>query len=178
MARFIREITISHVDTCLPCYVQDHCNGPTELLVGVYVDGNTLVQTVVESLSQELNGADKIPAGITEAQINAAILEELPAGTMGDAFDSSLEAADDDDGEGPQAWFHVTWNLSRAEQRKQRAEEREQARMSAIYRRRDRVRENARAAAFAEWTAAGASTLEANLAGYRAADAASLAFNV
>lgn len=100
---------IIHVDTCLPCYVLDHCNGDNEALVGVPVDRATRHWQLRESLEREIfDYCDKIPADKDE-ELKAAIAELFAGVHPLSTFDSSLEPAADDWEESCMAWFRVTW---------------------------------------------------------------------
>lgn len=104
------EFNITHVDTCLPCYVLDHCNGDNEQLFGVMVDGTTRIYHIREYLNNEiLIAGDKLPEWITETMINEAI-DELTKGVHHlSKFDKSLEVSDYEMGESCYAWFRATW---------------------------------------------------------------------
>lgn len=105
--------TIRHVDTCLPCYVLDHCNGETESLVGVPVDGATTYAELREALESEIRWSVDRPEGIATADLRAA-LDDLFANVSNpqEPFDSSLEMPDEEDGaaDSSLAWFRVSWD--------------------------------------------------------------------
>lgn len=104
-------LKITHVDTCLSCFVLDHCNGDNEALFGVYVDSSSRMYSVKERLMEEiLNMGDKIPDEISNYQVAAAIAECFAGVHPFKAFDSSLERASGEDcGEACQAWFRLDW---------------------------------------------------------------------
>lgn len=113
-------LTIRHVDTCLSCYVPDHCNGETETLVGVPVDGSTTYADLFEGLENEIRWNVDQPEGLTSEDLRAA-LDDLFANVsdMSKPFDSSLEqpeASEDDGGVGETcfAWFRMSWGDSDA----------------------------------------------------------------
>ena len=98
----------SHVDTCLPCYVLDHCNGEDEMLVGVPVDRSTRHWQLRRDLEAEVFAyGDEIPEAVTDAQVSAAIAECFAGAHPLGTFNSSLGAGDDD--EPCYAWFRFTW---------------------------------------------------------------------
>jgi hypothetical protein len=104
--------SFSHVDTCLPDYVLDHCNGDDECLLGVYVDGNTTYEQLKAGLREELDSSDwGIPDEAWDA-VDVA-LEDLfrPVDSMSTAFDNRLETRSDDDCGLPScyAWFRLSW---------------------------------------------------------------------
>jgi hypothetical protein len=109
-------LNISHIDTCLSCYLTDHHNRDGEYLIGIPVNGATTVGEIAAELESEISGAYDVgfPDSITDEVIAAAILEELPADTHETLFDVSLETDDsletEEDGDVPQAWFLVTWD--------------------------------------------------------------------
>lgn len=105
-------VSCRHVDTCLPCYVQDHCNGDDECLLGVPVTGSDRVWHVRQCLEFDAmrGGADSFPDDMSDAAILAAIADAWRGAHPLKAFDSSLERATDDDmGESCYAWFRFTW---------------------------------------------------------------------
>lgn len=106
-------VDVTHVDTCLSCYVQDHCNGSDELLLGVTVDGNTTYQQVRDALLDEWRTyGDKAPDEVTDELFEAAVDEQFSTADANAVFDKSLEVPDEDaeqDGESCMAWFRVTW---------------------------------------------------------------------
>lgn len=113
-------LTIRHVDTCLSCYVLDHCNGETETLVGVPVTCETSFSDLREGLESEIRWTAQQPEGVTVADLHAA-LDDLFANVsdMSKSFDSSLEqpeAYEDDGGVGETcfAWFRMSWGDSDA----------------------------------------------------------------
>lgn len=105
-----RNLTVCHIDTCHPCYLQDHHQRAGEHLIGVSVDGTTTYATLLEELTAEMNGTDGLPDDVTEEDVTRAVEEMAEDVTdRSEAFDSFLEEDEEDDGEGPQAWFLVTW---------------------------------------------------------------------
>lgn len=107
-------LTIRHVDTCLSCFVLDHCNGETEALVGVSVDGETTYSDLRESLLDEVNwNCDKLPTRYTPKDVAAAVADLFEfVSDMEMQFDSSLampDREDDFDGESCFAWFRLSW---------------------------------------------------------------------
>lgn len=103
-------LNVFHVDTCLPCFVQDHCNGETEALFGVPVDAASRNYMVRDELKKEIrNCGEKLPEAITESQVNAAVNDLFSRVNMLRPFDSSLEPFTDEHAESCYAWFRLTW---------------------------------------------------------------------
>jgi hypothetical protein len=100
-----------NVDTCLSCYVLDHCNGEDEMLVGVPVDRSTRYYQLKLELESEVAAyGDKLPDEIPERQVRDAIGECFAGAHPLATFDSSLDsAAAYEDGESVYAWFRFTW---------------------------------------------------------------------
>lgn len=101
---------VSHIDTCLSCYVQDHCNGENEELFGVAVDGSMRVHHVKAALISEVHATvNKMPDG---ANYEAAIIEAFSGVHPFKTFDSSLEPASAyEDGESVYAYFRFSWDI-------------------------------------------------------------------
>ena len=107
-----RAVTLYHVDTCLPCYVLDHCNGETEELVGVYVDASTRNHEVSAALLEELaTNCDKLAEAGLESAARDAVAEAFeglhPLACFGRMLPSRAECAEAE--EAPQAWFRFSW---------------------------------------------------------------------
>jgi hypothetical protein len=109
-----------HIDTCLPGYLRDHHNRDGELLLGVYVDGNSTVKDVLSDLVNEFRDIaydmGESRAGYDHDKAKAALmrLTDENADRAAKLFDSSLEIPDghpDDIGESCQAWFLLTWEV-------------------------------------------------------------------
>ncbi len=97
-------ITVTHIDTCLPCYLTDHHGRDNECLIGVAIDGSTTYAQVLDYLLDELNayGPD------WEEDCELAIREQFSTvPDMGAPFDASLETIgeDEDLGDMVQAYF-------------------------------------------------------------------------
>jgi hypothetical protein len=113
------EFSISHIDTCLSCYLQDHHHRDGELLLGVYVDGNTTIGDILRDLESEFNQMfleDGERGGFNGDKASAAIakLKEDNKDRLDTIFDSKLETPSEDDedmGESCQAWFLIHWNV-------------------------------------------------------------------
>jgi len=75
------DYSLTHVDTCLSCYVQDHCNGDNELLLGVPVDRNTRAWQLRAALLDGLfhPRTDATGKMIREAQKSGRLRKDLPA---------------------------------------------------------------------------------------------------
>lgn len=107
---------ISYVDTCLPCYLTDHHDRDGEFLIGVRVDGGTKWSYVTDAIKQEWDGAEisDVEGEAANAALDAAfkrahaefVTRLLPNAT----FDNTLDPpSEDDDAEGPQAYFVVEY---------------------------------------------------------------------
>jgi hypothetical protein len=112
-----------HIDTCLSCYLNDHHNREGELLLGVFVDGNSTVRDVLDGLKDEFRQfaydlrADSLGYDHDKA---AEALDRLIAENeevWDKLFDSSLEYHSEDEfGEDyVQAWFLLTWDIPEEE---------------------------------------------------------------
>ena len=118
--RPIPEMVCQHIDTCLACYLNDHHNREGELLIGVFVDGNSTNGGVLRELLLELqtacasiDPADLPGFDYDSAKVAAKYL--FSHFSPNELFDSSLEIDEDADpdeiepGEMAQAWFLFTW---------------------------------------------------------------------
>ena len=115
--------SVRHVDTCLSCYVTDWCNGESETLLGVDVNGDTTYAEVRDGLLDALHTAnlwERVSQGESDA-LYAAIGSEIAdqfstVKDMAAPFDASLDVAsrDDEDGHGESccAWFRISWERS------------------------------------------------------------------
>jgi hypothetical protein len=114
------KFAVTHIDTCLPCYLNDHHNRDGELLLGVFVDGNATVGAVLDDLLDEYRqigyemGENRMGfdycAGLKA--IEAEIAEN--SDNRGKLFDSSLEYHSEDEfsGDYVQAWFLIHWDIA------------------------------------------------------------------
>lgn len=98
-------IDISHIDTCLSCYLQDHHNRAGELLLGVPVDGTTTMGDVLQGIRDEYNQSNGIEdqsgefiVGQDEA-FEVAHIELHQGVNMDEAFDDGLESPPNEDEE-------------------------------------------------------------------------------
>lgn len=109
-----------HIDTCLPCYLNDHHNRDGELLLGVYVDGESTVKDVLDDLRSEFDqigwdlAHDRL--GYDHDAASAALdrLIEETKDVWARDFDLSLPVPDEhpyDIDEWCQAWFLLTWDV-------------------------------------------------------------------
>lgn len=101
-------LSIQHIDTCMPAYVQYHCNGEGELLVGVPVDRSTRYWQLLEDITEQLHNAEKLPQSITQPMVDAAVAELRNRVHPLRCFDPSLDKASED-AEFCYAWFRATW---------------------------------------------------------------------
>lgn len=104
-------LTIRHVDTCLPSFVLDHCNGETEALVGVPVYGSTTYASLRDDLRIDAYECVDLPPDVTRQDISGAIDDLFSdVSDMSKLFDPSLDpATDDEQDEHCYAWFLVSW---------------------------------------------------------------------
>ena len=113
-------VSVSHIDTCLACYLQDHHNRGGEILIGVAVDGATTQAQVKTELLDEIARYDwpEDADHITDDMVNAAI-DEAFSGVADTAavFDSSLEVneSDNDWSDPVQAWFLITYDSAESD---------------------------------------------------------------
>ncbi len=97
---------ITYQDTCLSCYVPDH------RWIGVYVTNEDTIEDVIGSIEStwaEDGYHDGEP--VTDEQIDAfdaAIMRMRRERVLSLCWDETLPP-EDPDGEGPQAWFTVTF---------------------------------------------------------------------
>lgn len=105
-------LCVTHIDTCLPCYLNDHYNRDGEVLIGIGVYGpSTTNAEVKDNLITEATLCEAIPGHFTEDAIIAAINEEFGgAADVDEPWDDMLELLDEGD-EPPQAWFLFQWDL-------------------------------------------------------------------
>ena len=101
--------TVIHVDTCLPCYLQDHHNREGERLLAAPVDGGTRTWLVKESLRDEINAAD-LPTAEHYTAARAALATLFAGAHPFAVFDPYLDKASDDDrAEAVYAYFVLRW---------------------------------------------------------------------
>lgn len=111
-------VSLQHIDTCLPCYLQDHHNRDGELLLGVYVDKGTRLYSVKDELNSEISQLWRDDMPDSEEFSNAvdrAVNEAFAGCNMLKCFDKSLESRTNCEDLGGdeyvQAWFLLTWEL-------------------------------------------------------------------
>lgn len=105
-------VSIRHVDTCLSCYVLDHCNGERETLLGVPVNNGTTYEDVFLAVAAEWNEADlfgreDVPGA--EAFMEALLELFTPVTKLNTLWEPSLEVSGEDDCETCFSWFRVSW---------------------------------------------------------------------
>lgn len=110
-----------HINTCLPCYLNDHHNREGELLLGVFVDGNATESDVLWEVIRELQEVrgdireeSALPGfdyDAAKASVKTLFLLRGGAFDLSDKFDSTLDTSADvsDDADPVQAWFLFTW---------------------------------------------------------------------
>lgn len=117
------KFAVTHIDTCLSSYLNDHHNRDGELLLGVFVDGNATVGDVLDAVRDEYR---QIAYDMGENRLGFDYDEGLKAieamiADNGDnrdkLFDASLDVMGpyDDCGESCQAWFLVHWDVPEEE---------------------------------------------------------------
>ena len=100
---------IDHIDTCLPCYLLDHCNGDKEQLLCVAVDSTMRMYQTRDDLIREIEcNGDKIPDGRDSEAIAAARALFASVHPL-KVFDAGTGRADDDSGESCYACFRLSW---------------------------------------------------------------------
>jgi hypothetical protein len=106
-------VSIRHVDTCLSCYVLDHCNGEHELLIGVHVDSASTIADVKAAVLDEWRAGDDygLSDPPSEAEFAEAVNEAFASADPAALFDSRLDPREeaDDCSESCQAWFRLSW---------------------------------------------------------------------
>lgn len=111
---------VSHIDTCLSCYLYDHHNRDGELLLGVFVDADSTVGEVLDALADEYHqigwemGESRLGFDYEAGEAAIAALKVENADRLERIFDSSLERVpedEDDIGEACQAWFLIHWDV-------------------------------------------------------------------
>ena len=128
--RAIREesgenFVLTHIDTCLSCYLQDHHNRDGELLLGVFIDGSATIGDVLDGLADEYRqigwelGEDRLGFDYDKGQAAIDNLRQSAeeSGLLSKPFDSSIDVLDPETEEErdlvdwPQAWFLIHWEV-------------------------------------------------------------------
>lgn len=110
-----------HINTCPPCYLNDHHNRDGELLIGVFVDGNATESDVLWEVIRELQEVrgdireeSALPGfdyDAAKASVKTLFLLRGGAFDLTDTFDATLVEPDhENDPEPVQAWFLFTWD--------------------------------------------------------------------
>ncbi len=115
-----------HIDTCLPCYLRDHHNRDGELLLGVPVAGEYLIEDVLDALEDEFHqiawqlGENRKGYDHDEAQKALQHLRDENEERLGRVFDRALETSEQLEEAGCeewcQAWFLLTWDVPEEEE--------------------------------------------------------------
>jgi hypothetical protein len=110
-------VSVRHVDTCLPCYVLDHCNGDDECLLGVPVSRADRVHHVKAALISEARQTfDTFPDDLPESAIESAIVEAWEGAHPLKAWDRSLDRdTGAEDGESVYSYFRFSWTREEPE---------------------------------------------------------------
>ena len=116
----------AHIDTCLSCSLRDHHNRDGELLLGVPVAGEYLIEDVLDALEDEFHqiawqlGEDRKGYDHDEAQKALQRLRDENEDRLGRVFDLSLETTEQLEEAGceewAQAWFLLTWDVPEEEE--------------------------------------------------------------
>lgn len=110
------QCSISHIDTCLACYLTDHHNREGELLIGCAVSNETNIASLADDILHEISCCDEPSSeDVTDNMLRAAICDMLHSE---DAFrdetiwDAKLPPAPDPDDSDYtlQAWFVLSWS--------------------------------------------------------------------
>ena len=110
------QVSCTHVETCLGCYLTDHHNREGELLLGIVPRSQTEDEAVEELLEEALSSYGEVPAIVTEDMLKAAFEEALEDVDLR-WIDSNGERQDKPPSEDeeefslelPKAWFVLTW---------------------------------------------------------------------
>lgn len=104
-------LSVRHVDTCLPDYVSDHCNGDSEWLCGIPVDHTTRNGDVFRAVLDECRSyGDKLPDAITAHDVRRAVEYEFDGLDKRAAFKSRPDKPQGDGyGDSVYAWFRFSW---------------------------------------------------------------------
>jgi hypothetical protein len=107
-------VTVSHVDTCLSDYLQDHHNREGECLIGIPVDGDATYGAVFKGLVEAACGDERIAEDVTDEKVVEAIIECFKGIDLTKLFDPTLDVIEEPNyglmnPESVQAWFLVQW---------------------------------------------------------------------
>lgn len=86
---------LRHVDTCLPCYLQDHHNRDGETLFSAAIDGNTTFAMVHDMVLAEFD-AREMPDGFDYYSASLTIAKYFERYDRDAFFDGSLDVPDPD----------------------------------------------------------------------------------
>lgn len=108
-------VSCTHKDTCLGCYLTDHHNRDGELLLGIYPHSQT-DEEAAQELWEELNSCDwDLPEDLTDEAIKMAFSEAVEGvdfryidGRTGNRTEA--DPGEENDGEAAQVWFVLTWH--------------------------------------------------------------------
>lgn len=113
-------VTLTHIDTCLPCFLTDHHNRDGECLLGVHVDGRSKMRDVHTAVLDEWRQTDdRVPLEVTGDKFVAALdaafagidPDRLFDASLGIVNDENLADAEEAGDEVAQAWFLLKWEL-------------------------------------------------------------------
>lgn len=118
------KFVVSHIDTCLSSYLNDHHNRDGELLLGVFVDADSTIGEVLDGLADEFRqigwelGEDRLGFDYDAAKAAIDHLKIENADRLERLFDSSLDRipeGEEDMHEMCQAWFLIHWDVPEEE---------------------------------------------------------------
>lgn len=119
------KFVVSHIDTCLSCYLNDHHQRDGELLLGVFVGPDSTVGEVLDAVADEYRqigwelGETRLGFDYDAAKAAIDHLKIDNADRLGRLFDSSLERipeGEEDMHEMCQAWFLIHWDVPEEEE--------------------------------------------------------------
>lgn len=109
-------ISARFIEICTSDYVLDHCNGDDECLIGVSLAADMKESDILDSATDEAGMHDKIPAGITCANIRTAL--ESPCSAVSQTLAGMVACGHfDEDSDAPYAdiealaWIRITWSV-------------------------------------------------------------------
>lgn len=111
------KFVVSHIDTCLSCYLNDHHHRDGELLLGVFVGPDSTVGEVLDELADEYRqigwemGESRLGFDYEAGKAAIAALKVENSDRLERIFDSSLERVPEGEDDMCQAWFLIHWDV-------------------------------------------------------------------
>jgi len=102
------DLECHYIGTMLPCYLQDHHNRESELLIAALLGPDTTGISVCADLMDSALSSDSIPEEISDDAVRNAVVNmwvDTPGNTP---FDGNLQACLDED-EPPSVWAYLKW---------------------------------------------------------------------